>query len=339
MIQEQIAALVDGKDLSEAQTEAAVEAILTGEATAAQIAGFLVALRVRGETPEQVAAAARVMRRHAIAVKVDTKEPLLDTCGTGGDGSNTFNISTFASIVVAACGVKVAKHGNRAASSRCGSADVLEALGINLNLAPELIAQCIERVGIGFMFARAHHPAMRHAGPVRAELGVRTLFNLLGPLSNPAAATHQLLGVGNPVVLELMAQVLSRLPIKHAWVVAGAPALDEVSLAGPTKGYDVTPGQVSEFSLTPADFGLDEAPLSALVGGDAEDNAKIASSIFAGEQGPRRDAVVINAASALCVTNTATSPREGAQLAAAAIDDGRAAKKLADWVAFSKAHA
>ena len=270
-------------------------------------------------------------------VKVSHQGPVLDTCGTGGDGSGTFNISTLASVVVAACGVTVAKHGNRAASSRCGSADLLEALGVNLELSPERIGQCIDQVGIGFMFARAHHPAMRYAGPVRAELGVPTLFNLLGPLTNPASASHQLMGVGNAAVHLLMAQVLSRLPVTHAWVVAGAPALDEVSLSGPTKVYDVTPGDVKEFTLTPADFGLDEAPLAALAGGDAAENAHLARGLFAGGKGPKRDAVVINAAAALCVTGHATSPLEGAKMAAAALDDGRAASKLAEWIRFTTA--
>jgi len=332
MIKTLIARVAEGGDLDPASMEQAVDTILRGEATAAQIAGLLVALRMKGETAQELAAAARAMRKHMVQVHVRGSGPLLDTCGTGGDGTGSFNISTVAAIVLSACGVRVAKHGNRAATSQSGSADVLEALGISLDHAPERIARCIEEAGIGFMFARVHHPAMRHAGPVRAELGVRTLFNWLGPLSNPAGATHQLLGVGDPSRLEIMADVLARLGSEGAWVVHGHGGMDEVSLSGATRIAALSAGEIRCFELTPADFGVETSDVVALRGGDAVQNAEIARAILAGERGPRRDAVVVNAGAALCAAGVAESPRAGAARAAAALDSGAARAKLAQWL-------
>ena len=334
MIKEILARVAAGKNLDAAAMERAMDEIWRGQASPAQIAALVIALRMKGETAEEIAAAARSMRRHAVAVKVGGAGPLLDTCGTGGDGSGSFNISTISAIVAAAAGVKVAKHGNRAASSKAGSADVLEALGIDVNAAPERAARCIDEVGIGFLFARAHHPAMKHAGPVRADLGVRTIFNLLGPLSNPAGATHQLLGVGDAKLLEMMANVLALLGTQGAWVVHGHGGLDEISLSGPTQVAAVQNGAVRIFELSPSQFGVAQADCASLRGGDAAENAAIARAILAGEHGPRRDAVLVNAGAALCVAGVAASAREGAQRAAAAIDSGEARAKLEAWVAF-----
>lgn len=337
MIKDVISRLVDRNDVDAQVMEGAIETILRGEATAAQIAAVLIALRMKGETADELVAAARVMRRHAVPVKLHASAPVLDTCGTGGDGSDSFNISTVAAVVVAATGVAVAKQGNRAASSKCGSADVLEALGLSLDLSPERVARCIDQVGIGFIFARAHHPAMRHAGPVRAELGVRTIFNLLGPLTNPASPTHQLLGVGDGSRLDMMAEVLGRLGTEGAWVVHGHGGLDEVSLSGPTRVAALRGGTVRSFEVEPADFGVERADAAALLGGDATHNASIARAILDGERGPRRDAVVVNAAAALCAAGVAASPKAAAQTAAAAIDSGAARAKLAAWLAFAGA--
>jgi anthranilate phosphoribosyltransferase len=329
-----IAKLVEGGTLDAASMEQAMDAILRGEATPTQVAALLIALRIKGESVVEIAAAARVMRKHSVSVPVRVSGPLLDTCGTGGDGSDSFNISTVAAIVVAACGVSVAKHGNRAASSKSGSADVLEALGVDINAPAERIARSIEQIGIGFMFARAHHPAMKHVGPVRAEIGVRTLFNFLGPLANPASATHQLLGVGDGDRLQAMAEVLSMLGTQGAWIVHGHGGLDEVSLSGPTRVAELRDGKVRTFELQPSDFGVPTAELGAMRGVDATENAAIARAILAGERGPKRDAVVVNAGAALCAAGVADSPADGARRAAAALDDGRAQAKLAAWTAF-----
>jgi anthranilate phosphoribosyltransferase len=326
---------VRGEELDAASMERAMETVLSGQASAAQIAGLLVALRMKGETAQELAAAARVMRRYATAVQVEKKGPLLDTCGTGGDSAGTFNISTIAAIVVAACGIRVAKHGNRAASSKAGSADLLEALGIAVDAPAVRVAECINSVGIGFMFARTYHPAMRYAGPVRTELAIRTLFNLLGPLTNPAGATHQLLGVYDENRVEMVARVLMLLGSERAWVVHGRDGLDEVSICAPTLVAELDGGQLRTREITPKDFGLEPVSADALKGGDAQQNAEIARRILAGEKGPRRDAVVINAASALCVVGAANSPREGATRACQALDSGAAQAKLEQWVDWS----
>jgi anthranilate phosphoribosyltransferase len=336
-IKSALAALVEKRVLSELAVEQCLEAILGGQASPAQIGGFLLALRMKGESLEDLVAAARVMRRHAVPVRVAGREVLVDTCGTGGDGSDSFNISTVAAIVVAAAGLTVAKHGNRAATSRCGSADLLEALGIRLDLSPDRVGRCIEQVGIGFMFARVHHPAMKHAAPVRAELGVRTLFNWLGPLTNPAGATHQLLGLSDPARLEDMAQALARLGSKAAWVVHGHGGLDEVSLSGPTRVVALQAGEIRRFEVRPEDFGLGASEPGALRGGDAAQNAAMTRALLEGERGARRDSVIANAAATLCMAGAAGSPREGAERAAAAIDSGAAKAKLQEWIAFCAA--
>jgi len=336
VISDAVKAVVAGSDLSDAEVEAAMDAILGGEASPAQIAAFVVGLRMKGESASEIAAAARALRKHCEAIRPKVDGPLLDTCGTGGDGLHTFNISTAAAIVAASCGVAVAKHGNRAVSSKAGSADVLEALGVRIDLPPDRVAKSIEEVGIGFMFAPSHHAAMKHAAPVRRELGVRTLFNLLGPLSNPASATHQVVGVYDPSRLEQLAQALGALGLTAAWVVHGEGGLDEVSPAGPTRIAQLAAGEVTTFEVSPSDFGLSEVPLEALGGGDASLNATIIRAVLDGEQGAARSAVVLNAAAALQVAGLAPDPRAAAERAAAAIDRGDAKEKLERWAAFTR---
>jgi anthranilate phosphoribosyltransferase len=335
-MREAIATAVAGRDLDPAVMEEAVETILSGKATGAQIAALLVALGMKGETADELAAAARVMRRHCSPVSVPSGGVILDTCGTGGDGSGTFNISTTAAIVVASCGVTVAKHGNRAASSRAGSADLLETLGVDIEMPPERVADCLREIGIGFMFARTHHPAMRYAAPVRADLGIRTLFNLLGPLTNPAGATHQLLGIYDGDRLRQIAGVLSLLGSRAAWVVHGDDGLDEVSPTGTTRVARLDAGEVTTFVLSPEDFGVERVAPEAIKGGDPERNADIVRLVLSGEKGPRRDAVVINAAAALCVAGAADSPGDGAARASEALDTGAARAKLDEWVGFER---
>lgn len=328
-----VRAAVEGRDLDAASMEAAVEAILAGEASEAQIAALAVALRMKGETAEEIAAAARVMRRRCNAVQVAGHDVVLDTCGTGGDGAGTFNVSTASAVVVASCGVTVAKHGNRAVSSRSGSADVLEALGVRIDLPGEAVARCVAELGIGFLFAPAHHGALRHAAPVRRALGVPTFFNLLGPLANPAGATHQLVGVYDPERVTQMAEVLGLLGGRRAWVVHGAGGLDEVSPSGPTRVAVLEAGGVTARTVRPEDFGLEPVPLAELAGGDAADNARIVRAILEGtERGPRRTAVVLNAAAALLVAGAAAEPVEAAARVAEAIDSGDAGRLLSRWI-------
>jgi anthranilate phosphoribosyltransferase len=336
VIADAIKQAVAGHDLSSTDIEAAMDAILGGEASDAQIAAFVVALRMKGESADEIAAAARALRKHCETIQPNVDGPLLDTCGTGGDGLSTFNISTAAALVAAACGVAVAKHGNRAVSSQAGSADVLEAFGVRIDLTPERVQQCIEEVGIGFLFAPSHHGAMRHAAPVRRELGVRTLFNLLGPLSNPASATHQVVGVYDGGRVEQLAQALGSLGLTAAWVVHGQGGLDEVSPSGATSVAELRGGKVRTFEVTPADFGLPEVPLEALRGGDAPHNAEIIRSVLDGEQGPARIAVLLNAAAGLCVTGVANDPKVAAERAAEAVDSGAASQTLERLVRFTR---
>lgn len=336
MISNAIKEIVAGHDLSPEDVEAAMDEILEGEASTAQIAAFVVGLRMKGESAIEIAAAARSLRKHCETIRPQVDGPLLDTCGTGGDGLQTFNISTAAAIVAAACGVAVAKHGNRAVSSKAGSADVLEALGVRIDLGPERVLRCIEEVGIGFMFAPSHHAAMRHAAPVRRELGVRTLFNLLGPLSNPASASHQLVGVYDPGRIEQLAQALAALGLTAAWVVHGEGGLDEISPAGPSAVAQLADGEVSRFEVCPSDFGLSEVPVESLGGGDAACNAAIIRDVLDARKGPARIAVVLNAAAALCVTGVAGDPRTAAEQAAEAIDNGDAKQMLARWAQFTQ---
>jgi anthranilate phosphoribosyltransferase len=328
MIQEAIARVVEREHLSEAQAAAAMGAIMAGEVSPALIAALLTALRMKGETVEEVAGFARAMRENAVRVS-PRRADLVDTCGTGGGGLRTFNISTTAAFVVAGAGVGVAKHGNRGITSACGSADVLEALGVNLALPPERIAACIDEVGIGFLFAQAHHPAMRHAVPVRRELGFRTLFNLLGPLTNPAGASAQVIGVFHPELPELLAGALARLGCRRAFVVYGLDGLDELSTVGATRVAEVSDGSVRSYELRPEEVGLAPVPPEALAdGGDAAGNARLTRDVLAGAPGPRRDVVLLNAAAALVVAGRAADLREGIESSAESIDSGRAAACL-----------
>jgi anthranilate phosphoribosyltransferase len=319
---------------SPAIVRAAFDAILAGNWMPTQVAGFVVALRMRGETAAVIASAVEAMR--AAMVPVDHGlEATLDTCGTGGDGLHTINVSTAAAVVVASLGVAVAKHGNRAASSRAGAADVLEALGVPIDLAPEHHAGILKEAGITFLFAPTHHPAMRHAGVARRELGIPTIFNILGPLSNPARATHQLLGTFDDAFRPLMAETLRALGTRRAWVVRGEDGLDEVSPSAPTRVTELDGGSVRELVVTPADFGLPASPKGALAGGDAAANARGIESILRGEPHPARDAVIINAAAALVVAR-GVEPRDGAAEAARALGTGLAHAALERWRAAAR---
>ncbi len=336
MIVEAIDRLVRGESLSADEASAAMEEIMEGTATHAQIAALLVALRMKGETVEEIAGLARVMRSKATPVDVG-EQNVIDTCGTGGDRAGTFNISTAAALVAAAAGVPIAKHGNRAMSSRCGSADVLEALGVEINLDAEEVARCVRQVGIGFMFAPLFHPAMKYAAPVRRELGTRTVFNILGPLTNPAGARSQVLGVADPSLAPKMAGVLEMLGARHALVVHGHGGLDELSTTGPSIMYRVRAGcPVERMQVVPEELGLEQAPPGAFAGGTAEDNAAIIRSVLSGERGPRRDVVLLNAAAALYAAEAVDNLREGIELAGRAIDSGAALDTLERLAALSK---
>ena len=315
------------QDLTAAEAAAAMAEIMAGRATPATIAAFLVGLAMKGEQPEEIVGLAQTMRREA--VRFDTGgRTVVDTCGTGGDRAGTFNISSAAAIVVAACGVPVAKHGNRSVSSRCGSADVLEALGVNVGASPPAVERCLGGAGIAFLFAPTFHPSMRHAGPTRKELGLRTAFNLLGPLTNPARPARQLVGVPRPELTQLLARSLQLLGAERAWVVHGADGIDEISPTGYTKVSECHEGSVRTFYVHPSDFGLRKVSLASLAGGDAAENARLVRQVLTGDRGPRREAVVLNAGAALFVAGRLASVREGIEAAAAAIDGGRAAATL-----------
>ncbi len=332
---EALAAIIDKKNLARAEAADVLRAIMSGETPAPLIAALLVALRMKGETVDEITGFAETMR--ALATRVPTsRRPLVDTCGTGGDGSGTFNISTTAAFVVAGAGIAVAKHGNRSASSRCGSADVLEALGVNLDATAESVGRCIDEVGIGFLFARALHGAMKHVGPVRGELRIRTVFNLLGPLTNPAGADGQVIGVYDASRAETVANVLRGLGTQHAFVVAGRDGLDEITLAGPTLVAEATPKGVQTFEVTPETFGVPAAPATALAGGDADKNARILRGVLSGEPGPRRDIVLVNAAAAIRAADGASDWKSAVERARGSIDSGKAAEKLDALIAFSK---
>ncbi|HOU90085.1 MAG TPA: anthranilate phosphoribosyltransferase [Polyangiaceae bacterium] len=309
--------------------ERVFEAILAGAWTPAQIAGLLVALRLRGETPSQIAAAARALRRSMVPLR-HRGGPVLDTCGTGGDGAGTVNLSTGAAIIAAAAGVRVAKHGNRAVSSRAGSADVVEALGIPLDLTPDQAAAVFDEAGITFLMAPVHHPAMRHAAPVRRELRVRTLFNLLGPLANPAGATHQLLGIYDEALRRPLALTLAELGTERAWVVRGADGLDEVSPLGPTRVTELYQGELRELEVRPEDFGLSPVARAAIAGGSGAENATTLTAVLKGEPHPSRPAFVLNAAAALVVA-TGAAPRDAAAQAERLLASGAAADQLERW--------
>jgi anthranilate phosphoribosyltransferase len=322
------------EDLTVDEAAAAMAAIMRGEAAPAQIAGLLIGLGMKGERPPELVGFARTMR--AEAVPVTRRDGLVfDTCGTGGDRSGSFNISTASAIVVAACGVRVAKHGNRSVSSQCGSADVLEALGVNIQAAPAIVEQCLREVGVAFLFAPTFHPAMKHAAQARKDLGVRTAFNLLGPLTNPARPSRQIVGVPRPELTELLARSLSLLGSERAWVVHGADGLDELSTTGYTKVSESRGDSVQTFYVHPADFGLAKATPESLKGGDAAKNAAIVRSVLNGDAGPQRDVVLLNAGAALFVAGQAETVKAGIATAAAAIDSGAAGEVLKKLVSVS----
>lgn len=342
MIKTAIQKVVDGQDLSEEEMEATMDVIMSGQATPAQIGSFITALRLKGETIEEITGAARVMREKATKIAVDKslvsidrddinldKETIVDTCGTGGDGTNTFNVSTTTAFVVAGCGLRVAKHGNRSVSSQCGSADVIESLGVKLDVSPKVVEECLNQVGIGFLFAPALHGAMKYAIGPRKEIGIRSIFNILGPLTNPAGANVQVLGVYDKYLTPILAEVLNRLGSRSAFVVYGEDGLDEVSITGRTFVSELKNGKVSNYSIEPEDFGLSRASISEIKGGDAETNRQIVLDVLQGEPGAPRDIVLLNAAAALVAAGMAGDFHEGIKQAAEAIDSGQAMKKLA----------
>ena len=317
-----ITALLGGNDLDEDQAAAAMTEIMEGVATPAQIAGFVIALRAKGETTDELVGLVKTMR--SFSERIDISGEVLDTCGTGGDRTGTFNVSTAAALVCAGAGVKVAKHGNRAASSRCGSADVLEALGVRIDLPPQAVASCIEVAGIGFCFAPVFHPAMRHAAVPRRELGVATIFNFLGPLTNPAGATRQALGVSDPRMVDLMVEALERLGSRRVLAFHGAGGLDELSTAGPSYVVELNDGAIARWTIDPADLGLPPAPIEAIAGGTADENATTIRAVVDGATGPKRDVVVLNAAAGLVAAGKSADMEAGLADASEAIDSGGA---------------
>jgi anthranilate phosphoribosyltransferase len=348
MIRKAIAKIVENEDLTEGETIEVMNQIMSGECTPAQIGAFITSLRMKGETIAEITGAARVMRERATPIRVGKgvldidrddinidRETILDVVGTGGDGTNTFNVSTTVSFVVSACGVKVAKHGNRSVSSACGSADVLEKLGINLDVTPETVENCIDKIGIGFLFAPALHSAMKHAIGPRREIGIRTIFNILGPLTNPAGADCQVMGVYRADLVEKLAGVLHRLGCRHGFVVHGCDGMDEITLTGESLIAEVTPAGVTMQTITPEQFGLTRCRMSELKGGDAVANAAIVTSVLKGELGPRRDIVLLNAGFALVAAGKAASPDDGIFMAAEAIDSGRAVKQVEQLAALT----
>jgi anthranilate phosphoribosyltransferase len=324
------------QDLTREEAAAAMEAIMEGRAQPAQIAGLLVGLSMKGERPDEIVGLAQTMRSRATRLARD-HGPVFDTCGTGGDRAETFNVSTVAALVLAACGVRVAKHGNRSVSSKCGSADLFEALGVHISADPPTVERCLDHAGIAFLFAPTFHPSMRHAGPTRKDLGVRTAFNLLGPLTNPAGASRQLVGVPRPELTELVARSLALLGSERAWVVHGADGLDEISTTGYTKVSECRDGAVNTFYVHPADFGLAKAAPAQLRGGDAAANAAIARAVLAGTPGAPRDIVLLNAAASLLIAGRVPSIKGGVKEAAAALDSGAAAGVLDALVRISSA--
>ncbi|MGQ9737592.1 MAG: anthranilate phosphoribosyltransferase [Armatimonadota bacterium] len=336
-VQQAIAKLIERQNLSREEAAELMEATMSGNATPVQTAGWLVALRMKGETAEEIAGCAETMRRHAVPVKPRRQAELIDTCGTGADRVKTFNVSTAVAFVAAAAGVPVAKHGNRAVTSKCGSADVLEALGCRLDLSPEQLAQAIDEIGIGFLFARAHHPAMKYAAPVRQELGVRTVFNVLGPLTNPAGAPRQLLGVYDGSLVHLIAQVLRELGTQRAMVVHGEPGLDELSTLGQTIVVHVQDGTITEEHLVPEQFGFRRAQPQEVTAPDSPQGcAQLLRDLFGGTPGPYRDLLLLNAGAALMVGSKARTLQEGIQLARETVDSGSALRKLEEYIQFTQ---
>ncbi len=331
-----IAAVIDHRDLCARDMEEVMRLIMTGQATPAQIGGFLVGLRMKGETVEEIAAAARVMRELATHVNVSGPH-LVDTCGTGGDGASTFNISTASAIVTAAAGARVAKHGNRSVSSSSGSADVLEAAGVRLDLDSEQVAACIDRVGVGFLFAPQHHSAMKHAIGPRREMRVRTLFNLLGPLTNPAGAPNQVLGVFSPLWVEPLARVLKQLGSEHVLVVHAEDGLDEISISGPTRIAELKDGVITVYTVSPADFGMQHADLATIAVSDAQASLAMINDVFAGVPGPARDIVALNAGAAIYAAGLAATLAEGVELAGKTIASGKAQQTFQALIEVSNA--
>jgi len=338
VIQNALARLLDGRDLSRAEAREAMGEIMRGEATPGQIGGFLVALRLKRETVDEIAGCAEAMREHVLVVE-PSRPDLVDTAGTGGDGAHTLNISTAAALVAAAAGAGVAKHGNRAVSSASGSADVLEALGFELELPPARIARSIDELGFGFMFAPTHHPAMRYAAPVRRELATRTIFNVLGPLTNPAHARAQIVGVYSAELVPTIARVLASLGAHRAFVVHGAGGIDELSPAGSNLVCEVRGGEVHTREIDPLELGIERCAETDLRGGSPGENAEMIRAVFAGEVGARRDAVLLNAAGAIAAAGDAEDLREGLGLARQTVDSGAAAVRLEELVAFSQMEA
>lgn len=333
MIQSAIASVVGHQDLSRELARASMDQILGGEATPSQIAALAVALRMKGETPDEIAGMAEAMRQRVSPLRT-RRSPLLDTCGTGGDNAGTFNISTSVAIVVASCGVAVAKHGNRAVSSRTGSADVLESLGVGIDLTPEDAGRSLDVVGITFLFAPNYHGALRHATGPRRELGIRTFFNVLGPLTNPAGATHQLLGVYSDHLVRILAEVLHSLGSERAMIVHGKDGMDELTVFATNHVAELKSGQITEYEIDPAELGLAHTDKSGVAGGSAAENALRVHAVLAGEKGAARDIVVLNTAAALLVAGAVANLATGVERAQEAIDSGAAAKKLADMAAF-----
>jgi len=348
MIKDVIRKVVEQRGLTAIEMETAFSEIMSGKADPSQISAFITGLRMKGETVTEITAAAKIMRRFAHTIDVQNKvnagcdkiniekEVILDTCGTGGSGTNTFNISTTAALVIAGCGIKVAKHGNRSVSSACGSADVLEALGVNLDLSPSKVEKCIKRIGIGFIYAPRFHKAMKYAAGVRKAIGIRTIFNILGPLSNPANATCQVLGVYDKNLTEVMAKVLSRLGLKRAFVVHGLDTVDEISITGPTQISELRGRRVETYRIRPEQFGLKRARLKDIRGGDAAENSKILISVLRGAKGAKRDVVLVNAAYGLLAAKKAVNVKEALKMARCSIDSGIALDKLNQLKVFTK---
>jgi anthranilate phosphoribosyltransferase len=334
MIKEAIAALVSGRSLATDESAQVMEEIMQGEATPAQFGAFVTALRLKGETVDEIIGLAKTMRAKAIPVSTDGL--VVDTCGTGGDGSHTFNISTAAAFVAAGAGLKVAKHGNRAMSSQCGSADVLEALGVEIDLDAEQVQGCLKEVGIGFMFAPVFHPAMKYAAVPRREIGIRTVFNILGPLTNPAGPKAQVLGVGNESLIEKLALVLQGLGCQHALLVHGEDGLDEITITGKTHVCELKNDRIERYVISPEDFDLPRASSDSIKGGDIKANAEFLRNVLAGALGPQRDIVLMNAAAALVVGNKAKTLQQGVAIAKEVIDNGNASAKLDQLIEFSR---
>ncbi len=333
MIRDAIETLVNGKSLSMDEAAASMNEIMTGEATPAQFGAFVTALGIKGESVDEIAGMAQVMRRHSL--HVDAGPDVVDTCGTGGDNAGSFNVSTAAAFVAAGAGAKVAKHGNRAMSGACGSADVLEALGANIDLSPESVARCICDTGFGFMFAQRYHPSMRFAAAPRREIGIRTVFNILGPLTNPASATAQVIGVADPATAPKMAHVLNRLGSKHALIVHGSDGLDEITIAGETSVWELRDGTVSEYTISPASLGISDAPLDEIRISDAAESTAMLRTVLSGSSGAARDIVLLNAAAALLACGITSSMLDGIRTAANAIDTGNATARLEAFIQLS----